>query len=312
MDTLTTTALCQRLTENIEHVIVGKRDAVERTLVALLADGHLLIEDIPGVGKTMLARSLALSIGGEFRRLQFTPDLMPGDVTGVSVFNQKTQEFDFRPGPVFANILLADEINRASPRTQSALLEAMEEHQVTEDGHTLPLPRLFMVIATENPLDYEGVYPLPESQLDRFLMRIDMGYPSLEDEKNIVRQQMLRHPVEELKPIASVEEILSARQVARACHVAEEVYNYTMAIISATREHESLYLGASPRGTLGLIRAAQALAVIRGRDFVSPDEIKELAPDVLSHRLLIASSVSTMTRVSRDIVTEITDELPAP
>ena len=234
------------LVANIERVIVGKRETVERTVVALISGGHVLIEDVPGVGKTMLARSLALSIGGQFQRIQFTPDLLPTDVTGISVYDQSTQRFEFRKGPVFANILLADEINRAGPRTQSALLEAMEEHQVTQDGVTYPLPDPFMVIATENPIEYEGVYPLPESQLDRFLLRLELGYPSREEEKTVVKRQLIAHPVEALEPVASSAEVARVNQVVRACHVAEDVYNYALDIIQATRESD-LRLGASPR-----------------------------------------------------------------
>ncbi|MBP8955253.1 MAG: MoxR family ATPase, partial [Armatimonadetes bacterium] len=297
------------LVANIERVIVGKRETVERTVVALISGGHVLIEDVPGVGKTMLARSLALSIGGQFQRIQFTPDLLPTDVTGISVYDQSTQRFEFRKGPVFANILLADEINRAGPRTQSALLEAMEEHQVTQDGVTYPLPDPFMVIATENPIEYEGVYPLPESQLDRFLLRLELGYPSREEEKTVVKRQLIAHPVEALEPVASSAEVARVNQVVRACHVAEDVYNYALDIIQATRESESLRLGASPRGTLGLIRCAQALATLRGRDFVSPDEIKELAPSVLAHRVILRPEARMSGQTANDLILRILDRV---
>lgn len=300
------------LVANIERVIVGKRETVERTVVALISGGHVLIEDVPGVGKTMLARSLALSIGGQFQRIQFTPDLLPTDVTGISVYDQSTQRFEFRKGPVFANILLADEINRAGPRTQSALLEAMEEHQVTQDGVTYPLPDPFMVIATENPIEYEGVYPLPESQLDRFLLRLELGYPSREEEKTVVKRQLIAHPVEALEPVASSAEVARVNQVVRACHVAEDVYNYALDIIQATRESESLRLGASPRGTLGLIRCAQALATLRGRDFVSPDEIKELAPSVLAHRVILRPEARMSGHTANDLILRILDRVRVP
>ncbi|NSW56482.1 MAG: MoxR family ATPase [Armatimonadetes bacterium] len=300
------------LIANIERVIVGKRETVERTVVALISGGHVLIEDVPGVGKTMLARSLALSIGGQFQRIQFTPDLLPTDVTGVSIYDQSTQRFEFRKGPVFANILLADEINRAGPRTQSALLEAMEEHQVTQDGVTYPLPDPFMVIATENPIEYEGVYPLPESQLDRFLLRLELGYPSREEEKTVVKRQLIAHPVESLEPVASADEIARVNEVVRACHVAEEVYNYALDIIQATRESESLRLGASPRGTVGLIRCAQALATLRGRDFVSPDEIKELAPSVLAHRVILRPEARMSGHTAHDLILRILERIRVP
>ena len=297
--------ICGEIIENVERVIVGKRAAVEKTIVALVTGGHVLIEDVPGVGKTMLARSVALSIGGKFQRIQFTPDLLPTDVTGVSIYDQRTQQFEFRKGPVFANILLADEINRASPRTQSALLEAMEERQVTQDGVTYPLPDPFMVIATENPIEYEGVYPLPESQLDRFLLRQDLGYPTREEEKAVVRQQLVAHPVEDLRPVASAEDVLEVRRVARQCHVADEVYDYAMDIIEATRSADSLRLGASPRGTLALIRCAQAMATIRGRDFVSPDEVKELAPDILAHRVILRPEARMDGQSAADLIGRI-------
>ena len=312
MNTETATAVCARIVENIERVIVGKRGAIEKTVVALLAGGHALIEDVPGVGKTMLARSVALSIGGTFQRIQFTPDLLPTDVTGVSVFDQRSRQFEFRKGPVFANILLADEINRAGPRTQAALLEAMEERQVTQDGVTYPLPSPFMVIATENPIEYEGVYPLPESQLDRFLLRHDIGYPDREQEKAVVRRQLISHPVEDLQAVVSAEEVEQARAAARRCHVAEEVYDYALDIIEATREAETLRLGASPRGTLALIRCAQALATIRGRDFVSPDEVKALAPDVLAHRVILRPEARMGGRSARELIRRILEDTSVP
>jgi MoxR-like ATPase len=305
-------AICSRIVENVEHVIVGKRLAVEKVLVALLAGGHVLIEDVPGVGKTMLARAMALSIGGKFQRIQFTPDLLPTDVTGVSIYDQRTQQFEFRKGPIFANIVLADEINRASPRTQSALLEAMEERQVTQDGVTYALPNPFMVIATENPIEYEGVYPLPESQLDRFLLRLELGYPEREQEIAVVRRQLVSHPVEDLQPVAGFEEIIQVRRASHECHVAEEVYQYALDIIEATRRATELRLGASPRGTLSLIRCAQALATLRGRDFVSPDEVKLLAPEILGHRLILRPEARMNGQGAVDIVRRILETLKVP
>lgn len=303
---------CRQIIDNIERVIIGKRAVIEKTIVALIAGGHVLIEDVPGVGKTMLARSVAVSIGGRFHRIQFTPDLLPTDVTGVSIYDQKSRQFEFRKGPVFANIVLADEINRASPRTQSALLEAMEERQVTQDGVTYPLPETFMVIATENPIEYEGVYPLPESQLDRFLLRQDIGYPSRGEEKAVVRQQLIAHPVDDLQAVAGAEDVLRIRGVARRCHVAEEVYDYAMDIVEATRGAEALKLGASPRGTLALIRCAQAMATVRGRDFVSPDELKELAPDVLGHRVILRPEARMGGQSAVGLIEEILEATPVP
>ncbi|MBD3291808.1 MAG: AAA domain-containing protein [Armatimonadia bacterium] len=279
-------AVCSRIADNVERVIVGKREAVERSLVAMIARGHVLLEDVPGVGKTMLARSLAASIGGDFRRVQFTPDLLPTDVTGVSIYDQRAGEFSFRPGPVFANIVLADEINRASPRTQSSLLEAMEERQVTVDGVTHELPRPFMVIATENPIEYEGVYPLPESQLDRFLLRFSIGYPQRDEEKQIVRGQLEGHPVETLEPVATAAEVAQVQRVVARCHVSEDVYDYVLDLIEGTRESDQLYLGAGPRGSLALVRCAQAVATLEGREFVGPDDIKAVAVQALAHRLI--------------------------
>ncbi len=300
-------SLCSRIIENVERVIIGKREAIEKTVVALIAGGHVLIEDVPGVGKTMLARAVALSIGGRFQRIQFTPDLLPTDVTGVSIYDQRSQQFEFRQGPVFANVVLADEINRASPRTQSALLEAMEERQVTQDGVTYPLPDPFMVIATENPIEYEGVYPLPESQLDRFLLRQEIGYPQREEEKAVVSRQLVVHPVETLTAVASAEEVLQVRGVARECHVAEEVYDYALDVVEATRIAPELRLGASPRGTLSLIRCAQALATIQGRDFITPDDIKRLAPEILAHRLILRPEARINGRSAVDVVKRVLD-----
>jgi MoxR-like ATPase len=312
MDSKQVAEVCSRIIDNIERVIVGKREVVERTMIALMVGGHVLFEDVPGVGKTMLGRAIAGSIGCKFRRIQFTPDLLPSDVTGVSIFNQKTGEFAFREGPVFAGILLADEVNRASPRTQAALLEAMEEGQVTVDGFSHPLPKPFLVIATDNPIEYEGVYPLPESQLDRFLLRLHVGYPTREAEESVVKQQLLEHPIHTLAPVATAEDVLGLQKQVRTCHVDEALYGYALDIVQKTRESDQLYLGASPRGTLALIRSAQALAALRGRDFVAPDEVKELAPSVLAHRVILRPEARMNGVAADQLIAEIIDEVPVP
>lgn len=306
------TALCEAIIANVEQVIVGKREVVERTLVALLAGGHMLFEDVPGVGKTMLARAMARSLGGEFSRIQFTPDLLPSDITGVNIYNQRSGQFSFRPGPVFTNILVADEVNRATPRTQAALLEAMEERQVTVDGATYPLPQPFMVIATENPIEYEGVYPLPESQLDRFLIRQSIGYPDREAEKQVIKAQLLHHPLHTLEAVTSEEEIRQLQQLTAQVLVAEELYDYTLSVVAATRQHESLFLGASPRGTLALVRCSQALAIIRGRDYVEPDDLKLLAVPTLAHRMLLAPEMRMGDLTTGQVVQELLDRVPVP
>jgi MoxR-like ATPase len=304
--------LGNKLKDNLGKVIIGKDDPILLTIIALLCQGHILIEDVPGVGKTMLARSLAKSLGCNFKRIQFTPDMLPSDVTGVSIYNQNSREFEFRPGPLMAQIVLADEINRATPKTQSALLEAMEERQMTVDGTTYILPVPFMVMATQNPIEYEGTFPLPEAQLDRFLMRIDLGYTSLGNEIRILEEQQIIHPILELEPVITTEEILLAQNTIKHIHVSDPVKRYIVQMVRETREHPEVYLGASPRGSLGLFRAGQARAALNGRDYVLPDDVKILAPNVLSHRVVV-SPAARLTDVSAvKIVREILDTLAVP
>jgi MoxR-like ATPase len=304
--------LGKKLQENLKNVIIGKDDTLMMAIIAFLCQGHILIEDVPGVGKTMLARSLAKSLGCSFKRIQFTPDMLPSDVTGVSIYNQNSREFEFRPGPLMAQIVLGDEINRATPKTQSALLEAMEERQITVDGTTHLLPQPFMVMATQNPIDYEGTFPLPEAQLDRFLMRIDLGYTSLSNEIRILDQQQLVHPINELESIVSIEEILNAQEAIKHVHVSPPVKRYIVEMVRETREHPEVFLGASPRGSLGLFRAGQARAALDGRDYVLPDDIKLLAPKILPHRIMV-SPAARLTDVSATrIVREILDSLAIP
>jgi MoxR-like ATPase len=278
-----------KITQNVEKVIIGKANAIELVMVALLCDGHILIEDVPGVGKTMLARSVAISLGGKFKRLQCTPDLLPNDVTGVSVYNQHSGQFEFRSGPVFVNILLADEINRATPRTQSALLEAMQEQQVTVDGITHALPRPFLVLATQNPIEYEGTFPLPEAQLDRFLMRLSVGYPAPADEKALLIHLQHEHPINSIHAVVDGNELAEFQKNVWDVHMDDTLQEYIIRLVSATRNHPDLALGASPRASLALFKTSQALAALRGRDHVIPDDIKYLAPTILTHRLIVTS-----------------------
>jgi MoxR-like ATPase len=293
------------ITANVERVIVGKREAIDLLMVALLCEGHVLIEDVPGVGKTMLARSLSISLGGQFKRLQCTPDLLPNDVTGVSVFNQQTAQFEFRPGPIFVNILLADEINRATPRTQSALLEAMQEQQVSVDGVSRALPRPFLVLATQNPIEYEGTFPLPEAQLDRFLMRVSIGYPSHPDEKQILLNLRREHPITRLQPVAAGQDLLAFQSQIWDVHVDDTLQDYIIRLVAATRQHPDLTLGGSPRASLALFKASQALAALRGRDHVIPDDIKYLAAPTLPHRFIVRPESELRGRTAATVLRDV-------
>ncbi len=302
----------RRIRENIQKVIVGKDEVIDLTLVAVLCEGHILLEDVPGTGKTTLARALAASLGCSFRRIQFTPDLLPSDVTGLSWFNQKEQAFEFRPGPVMQQVILADEINRATPRTQSALLEAMQERQVTVDGVTRPLPRPFLVLATQNPVELEGTFPLPEAQVDRFLLRIVVGYPSEEEERNILDRFRLEDPLPDLQPVTSPEEVLEMQAQRRKVRVEDTVRDYAVRVARATRSHQEVELGASPRATLGLYQASQAWAAIRGRDYVLPDDVKQMAPHVLTHRLMLSPQAQLRGRRLEELVAGIVETVPVP
>ena len=302
----------ERIIANVEKVIVGKNAEVKLTLVGLLCQGHLLIEDVPGVGKTMLAKALARSIGTTFNRIQFTPDMLPSDVTGVSIYNQMTREFEFRHGPIMAQIVLADEINRATPKTQAALLEAMEEKQVTVDGVTHMLPAPFMVLATQNPIEYEGTFPLPEAQLDRFLLRLSLGYPTAAHEIDVLERQQFAHPIERLEQVVTVEELLEAQAAVRKVHVDPGIKRYIVELVTQTRKHPDVYLGASPRGSLALFRTGQARAALEGRDFVIPDDVKALAEAALAHRIIIGPAARIKDVSSRSIVRDIVGSVPVP
>ena len=302
----------QRVVANVERVIVGKAEPVAFSLIAVICDGHVLIEDVPGVGKTVLTKAIARSIGCTFKRIQFTPDLLPSDVTGVSIYNQKSSNFEFRPGPIMAQIVLADEINRATPKTQSALLEAMEESQVTVDGVSYHLPEPFMVMATQNPIEYEGTFPLPEAQLDRFMMNISLGYPKAVDEMNILDSHQHHHPLEDLAQIMTAEELVLIQRQVRSVHVDPSIREYIVTIANATRSHASIYLGASPRGSLALFRASQALAAMRGRGYVIPDDVKLLAKPTLAHRLIVTPSARVRSITSTAVLDEILQTVPVP
>lgn len=298
---------------NVEKVIVGKRDEVELAFIALICQGHVLIEDVPGVGKTVLAKAISRSVGCSFKRIQFTPDLLPSDVTGVSIYNQKTGEFEFRPGPIVAQVVLADEINRATPKTQSALLECMDEQQITVDGVTYALPHPFIVLATQNPIEYEGTFPLPEAQLDRFLLRINLGYPSKRDEIEVLERQQVRHPLDTIRAVISAEELAMLQQALRqTVYVDDLVREYIVTIVGETRIHPDVYLGASPRGSIALYRASQARAALAGREYVLPDDVKALAVATLSHRLIVNPGARVKHTASAMIVGEILDQVPVP
>jgi MoxR-like ATPase len=305
-------SLTDGVTANVEKVIIGKRHEVQMTLIALLCEGHLLIEDVPGVGKTMLARSIAKSIGCSFRRIQFTPDMLPSDVTGVSVFNQKTLEFEFRPGPVMAQIVLADEINRATPKTQSALLEAMEERQITVDGSTYLMESPFLVLATQNPIEYEGTFPLPEAQIDRFMMRVSLGYPMASDEMKILESQRQRHPIQDIGQVVSAEELVASQAAVRDVYVDNLIREYIVELANASRHHPDVYLGVSPRGSLALYKTSRAYAALQGRDYVIPDDVKALLEATFAHRLIISPSARIKNVEARAVVEDIAGSVPVP
>lgn len=302
----------QSIVDEVERVIVGKRDTVQKAVVSLLCDGHVLLEDIPGVGKTTLSKALAKSIGGEFRRLQFTPDLLPSDITGSSVYNQREGEFEFRPGPIFGNVVLVDEINRATPKTQSALLEAMEEKQVTSDGETRALPKPFFVIATQNTIEMTGTYPLPEAQLDRFFARLSLGYPGRDEEAAILGKQQVAHPLELVKPVISIDDLVTMQSAVRDVFVHEDIRNYIVDVVRATRESNQFLMGASPRGSLHLMRGAQAFAAIHGHEFVRPDDVKAMAGAVLGHRVLPRAELRAKGLTTEEVIDSLLSRVPAP
>jgi MoxR-like ATPase len=305
-------AMGQRLIDNVEKVIIGKHEEVQLGMIALLCQGHVLIDDVPGVGKTMLAKAIARSLGCAFKRIQFTPDMLPSDVTGVSVYDQSTGQFEFRPGPVMANIVLTDEINRATPKTQSALLEAMEEHQVTVDGVTHLLEKPFLVLATQNPIEYEGTFPLPEAQLDRFLMRISLGYPSPSDEIRILEAQQYVHPIETIEQVVETDELLGMQERIKDVFVHDAIKEYIVALVGATRSHSDIYLGSSPRGVLALHKTCQARSALLGRDYATPDDVKALAEATLAHRLIVNPAARIREVDSRTVVKEVLHSVEAP
>jgi len=304
--------ILKKLVDNMEKVIVGKREVLELLVVVFISNGHVLIEDVPGVGKTMMARSLAKSINAEFKRIQFTPDLLPSDITGSSVYIQKTQEFEFRKGPIFANIVLADEINRTTPRTQSSLLECMQEYQVSADGETYFLPKPFLVIATQNPIEYFGTYPLPEAQIDRFLMKLNVGYPTQSEESDILVWQKKEHPIESLSTVLELTDILNLQAKVKEVEITPEMIDYIIKLISFTREMEEIKLGGSPRASLGLMHASRALALLRGRDYVTPDDVARVAPYVLRHRLIPSPKAKISGSTTDDIISKILNSIPIP
>jgi MoxR-like ATPase len=304
--------IAERIIANVEKTIIGKRQEVRLALIALMCQGHILIEDVPGVGKTILARSLAVSAGCSFRRIQFTPDLLPSDVSGVSIYSQKTGDFEFRPGPIVAQVVLADEINRATPKTQSSLLEAMEERQVTVDGVTHKMPEPFLVMATQNPIEYEGTFPLPEAQLDRFLVRIHLGYPTMTDEVLIMEGQQRQHPIDSLEPVTGPDELVSIQHAVKDVYVDPLIKQYIVTIVDQTRKHGSVYLGASPRGSLALYRTCQARALLDSRDFVVPDDVKELAYATLGHRIIVSPSARVKNIAPKEVVEQCLERVPVP
>jgi MoxR-like ATPase len=312
MESGTVQTLARLVGDNVERVIVGKRQEVDLVLVALLCRGHILIEDVPGVGKTVLAKAIARSIGSSFKRIQFTPDLLPSDVTGVNVFNPRSAGFEFRPGPVFGQMVLADEINRATPKTQSALLEAMEEAQVTVDGATHPLPAPFVVLATQNPIEYEGTFPLPEAQLDRFLIRLSLGYPGRVNELAMLARQEDHHPLDDLRQVATAEQLLAAQEAVKRIHVGPDVSEYIVGLVEATRRHDDVALGASPRGSLALRNASRAWAALNGREYVLPDDIKALAETTLAHRLIVNPAARMNGAESRLLIADLLRAIPVP
>jgi len=311
-ETQTPAKVARKIVENVSTVIVGKQSVIEQALATVIAQGHLLIEDVPGVGKTMLAKSISISIGCTFKRIQFTPDLLPSDIVGVSIYNQSTGDFQFRPGPVMSQVVLADEINRATPKTQSALLEAMEELQVSVDGVTRPLERPFVVMATQNPIEYEGTFPLPEAQLDRFLLRISLGYPSFTEELSVIERQEQTHPIENLKAVATAEDVIGLQNAAKNVYVDTAVREYIVGLIEATRTHEDVFLGASPRASLGMFRVVRAMALIQDRDYVIPDDVKDLAYAVLAHRMILAPSARMRGLQTRQVIDGLLELVPVP
>ena len=305
-------AKAQRIMDNVEKVIIGKSDEIQLALIALLCQGHVLIDDVPGVGKTMLAKAVAKSLGCRFKRIQFTPDMLPSDVTGVSIYDQSTGRFEFRPGPVMANIVLTDEINRATPKTQSAMLEAMEEHQVTVDGVTHPLDKPFLVLATQNPIEYEGTFPLPEAQLDRFLMRISLGYPSPSDEIRILEAQQYVHPIETIEQVVDARELVEMQERIKDVYVHDSIKEYIVSLVGATRSHPDVYLGSSPRGALAIYRTSQARSALLGRDYVIPDDAKVLALPTLGHRLIVNPAARIKEVDPRTVIKEVLQAVEVP